>query len=223
MPCPNLTEPSLGAGSGICVMVTLVSIKTTHPHRSRSSLLLIPHSPERRATFNKVWHQSQHLAEVATVASMLIRRDVQGLLPEPLSQLCVGVDLNIIPLIRKYGQIRQQLLFASFPMYVHVHYSSRIYTRLTSSNKVILYYDYLLTLPDEITFFWRRKRSSVSILFFLNRYLPMASNVLVFFMNFGSWSQEVNSAFWPTRSQRHTIELIIVTEVWCSVRPQASC
>ena len=80
-------------------------------------------------------------------------------------------------------------------MYVHVHYSSRIYTRLTSSNKVILYYDYLLTLPDEITFFWRRKRSSVSILFFLNRYLPMASNVLVFFMNFGSWSQEVNSAF----------------------------
>ena len=80
-------------------------------------------------------------------------------------------------------------------MYVHVHYFSRIYTRLTSSNKVILYYDYLLTLPDEITFFWRRKCSSVSILFFLNRYLPMALNVLVFFMNFGSWSQEVNSAF----------------------------
>lgn len=55
-----------------------------------------------------------------------------------------------------------------------------------------MYYDYLLTFPDEINFFWYRKRSSVSILFFLNRYFPLLSNIPVFAMNFGNWSQQVS-------------------------------
>jgi len=38
---------------------------------------------------------------------------------------------------------------------------------------VILVYDYMLTLPDEIQYFWAESWDITTVLFFFNRYLPM--------------------------------------------------
>jgi hypothetical protein len=42
----------------------------------------------------------------------------------------------------------------------------------------LLVYDYILTLPDEITYFWRGRKSWPALLFFINRYLPLLSMVI---------------------------------------------
>lgn len=50
-------------------------------------------------------------------------------------------------------------------------------TRINSHTDILLsallYYDYLLTLSDEIMFFWGRKRGLITSLFFFNRYVPL--------------------------------------------------
>ncbi|KAJ3827368.1 hypothetical protein F5880DRAFT_1452749, partial [Lentinula raphanica] len=44
--------------------------------------------------------------------------------------------------------------------------------------KVILVYDYLLTLDIEIERFWKRDtRRIASVLFFINRYLSLVGNI----------------------------------------------
>ncbi|KAL5514378.1 hypothetical protein ACEPAG_2466 [Sanghuangporus baumii] len=55
----------------------------------------------------------------------------------------------------------------------------------------ILYYDYLLTFGDEVRFFWRRRKAnSVTILFFLNRYLSILGIIPVVLQSFRSWSDK---------------------------------
>jgi len=56
---------------------------------------------------------------------------------------------------------------------------------------VLFFYDYFLTLDDEIRFVWRGKKSWVSVLFFANRYVPVAYQL---------WSLSIDSR--PTFSQR---------------------
>ncbi|KAL5521587.1 hypothetical protein ACEPAF_2335 [Sanghuangporus sanghuang] len=55
----------------------------------------------------------------------------------------------------------------------------------------ILYYDYLLTFGEEVRFFWRRRKAnSVTILFFLNRYLSIFGIIPVILQSFRSWSDK---------------------------------
>lgn len=58
---------------------------------------------------------------------------------------------------------------------------------------MILYYDYLLTFSDEVRFFWGRKGCSVTYLFFVNRYLPMAGHIPGVVKFLGHWSQHVST------------------------------
>ena len=61
-------------------------------------------------------------------------------------------------------------------------------------SSAILYYDYLLTFGEEVRFFWGRKRTnSVTVLFFLNRYVSILGNVPVILQSFRSWDDDVSS------------------------------
>ncbi|KAF5374891.1 hypothetical protein D9758_000513 [Tetrapyrgos nigripes] len=51
---------------------------------------------------------------------------------------------------------------------------------------IILYYDYALTFPDEVEFFWKRScRAFFAILFYTNRYLSVFGNLPHFLVRFG--------------------------------------
>ncbi|KAH7100817.1 hypothetical protein BKA62DRAFT_234667 [Auriculariales sp. MPI-PUGE-AT-0066] len=41
----------------------------------------------------------------------------------------------------------------------------------------VLLYDYLLTFPDEVAYFWQGRKTWPSLLFFLNRYLPILATL----------------------------------------------
>lgn len=62
---------------------------------------------------------------------------------------------------------------------------------------VILYYDYFLTFDDEVRFFWGRKWSSITFLFFFNRYFPLAGHIPGVVKVLGSWSVNVSKP-WVT-------------------------
>ncbi|TDL17274.1 hypothetical protein BD410DRAFT_794430 [Rickenella mellea] len=51
----------------------------------------------------------------------------------------------------------------------------------------LLYYDYLLTINQEMIFFWRRRITFASGLFFACRYLSLFGNVPVILQTFGYW------------------------------------
>jgi len=50
--------------------------------------------------------------------------------------------------------------------------------------QVIYYYDYLLTLPDEIKYAWSGRKTWIFTLFFLNRYTPALYQTWMFFVGF---------------------------------------
>ena len=43
---------------------------------------------------------------------------------------------------------------------------------------VIFIYEYFITLSTEVKYFWGRKLTGATALFFLNRYVPLILNVL---------------------------------------------
>lgn len=45
---------------------------------------------------------------------------------------------------------------------------------------VLLIYEYLITIGEEAKYFWKRKSTGASAIFFLNRYVPLTFNVLGF-------------------------------------------
>lgn len=51
---------------------------------------------------------------------------------------------------------------------------------------VILYYDYLVTLPVEIQYIWPKLFSKSSIWFFINRYIPIFGNIPILLSSFAS-------------------------------------
>ena len=55
----------------------------------------------------------------------------------------------------------------------------------------MLYYDYILTFKDEVHYFWRRGLNSVTILFFVSRYMAVIGNIPVIFMYFWEMTAEV--------------------------------
>ena len=48
-------------------------------------------------------------------------------------------------------------------------------------------YDYLITLPEEVSHFWRAKLTGATVLFFLARYTTMACLLLEFVIGFISF------------------------------------
>ncbi|TDL24504.1 hypothetical protein BD410DRAFT_91691 [Rickenella mellea] len=56
----------------------------------------------------------------------------------------------------------------------------------------LLYYDYFLTIEQEIKFFWGRRVAFASGLFFACRYLALFGNVPVILQTFAYWSPDVN-------------------------------
>ncbi|ETW76064.1 hypothetical protein HETIRDRAFT_119296 [Heterobasidion irregulare TC 32-1] len=52
----------------------------------------------------------------------------------------------------------------------------------------ILYYDHLMTLSEEITWIWSRPRARSSLLFFLNRYVPLVGHIAVLVYTFGGFT-----------------------------------
>ncbi|TCD60507.1 hypothetical protein EIP91_009953 [Steccherinum ochraceum] len=53
---------------------------------------------------------------------------------------------------------------------------------LLTSAVVVLYWDYLLTLPDEIKLYWQGKQKILSwapVFFFVNRYLALLGHIPV--------------------------------------------
>jgi len=49
--------------------------------------------------------------------------------------------------------------------------------RLSIGCAAVLFYEYLLTFPDEVQYVWQGKKTWVSLLFFMNRYLPIAYKI----------------------------------------------
>lgn len=66
---------------------------------------------------------------------------------------------------------------------------------------VVFYYDYALTLHEEIRFFWRPKRTMVAVFFFVNRYLSVFGNVPVILQSFAIWTPKASPAFCPPRTR----------------------
>ncbi|KAH9478586.1 hypothetical protein JR316_0009043 [Psilocybe cubensis] len=65
-----------------------------------------------------------------------------------------------------------------------------IYNCVLCASFIILYYDYLLTFPDEIDFYWRPKFNFALgfILFFVNRYVVTLGHIPVILFYFWNWS-----------------------------------
>ncbi|KLO11407.1 hypothetical protein SCHPADRAFT_942111 [Schizopora paradoxa] len=56
----------------------------------------------------------------------------------------------------------------------------------------VMYYDYLLTLHDEVLLFWgSNSRTSMGVLFLIGRYLQLFGNAAIVVQNFGNLSNEV--------------------------------
>ncbi|KAL5522778.1 hypothetical protein ACEPAG_8796 [Sanghuangporus baumii] len=55
----------------------------------------------------------------------------------------------------------------------------------------ILYYDYVLTLDEEVSFFWRKRTGTVSVLFFSNRYVSILGSAALILQTFGRWPSKV--------------------------------
>ncbi|KAH9927908.1 uncharacterized protein BXZ73DRAFT_48710 [Epithele typhae] len=60
-----------------------------------------------------------------------------------------------------------------------------------TSATVILIYEYVITFDREVLLFWSRRLSPASMLFFVNRYLPLIGNLMSIFSNI-QMSDEVN-------------------------------
>ncbi|KAI9068857.1 hypothetical protein FKP32DRAFT_1560931 [Trametes sanguinea] len=98
------------------------------------------------------------------------------------------------------------------------NYTNRI---LSSLAFAILYYDFVLTIPQEIERFWTRKLSWPSFLFFLNRYLSVIGHIPVIIEFFAvipeslSCQREVNTHSRRCREyqQYHRVISIIIQGV----------
>ena len=47
----------------------------------------------------------------------------------------------------------------------------------------MVFYEYAITLGDEIEFFWQRNKTGAGLLFFSNRYISLAVNTYLIFWN----------------------------------------
>lgn len=62
----------------------------------------------------------------------------------------------------------------------------------SSACAALLYYDYFLTVSDEIQFFWVQKSSKIAKFFLFIRYICLLRNIPVAIEVYSRWSQEVS-------------------------------
>lgn len=62
-----------------------------------------------------------------------------------------------------------------------------------ASLTVVLYYDYFLTLGAEVQYFWGRKFSLSTFLFFAPRYLILIGGIPMALKYFGHWTVHVSN------------------------------
>ncbi|KAM5541383.1 hypothetical protein V8D89_004937 [Ganoderma adspersum] len=60
------------------------------------------------------------------------------------------------------------------------YYSLFLSNYCSIASSVVLIYEYFLTIDEEVKYFWKRKFTGASAVFFLNRYIPLTSNLLAF-------------------------------------------
>jgi hypothetical protein len=58
----------------------------------------------------------------------------------------------------------------------------------------ILFFDYILTFDDEVQYFWGRKITYTSALFYVNRYFALGAYAAVLYSMFHTLSDEVKSS-----------------------------
>lgn len=61
----------------------------------------------------------------------------------------------------------------------------------------LLYYDFVLTIPQEVERYWERKFSLPSFLFFLNRYMSVLCHIPVIIEFFGVIPESVSPICLP--------------------------
>ncbi|KAI0078646.1 hypothetical protein K474DRAFT_892514 [Panus rudis PR-1116 ss-1] len=59
-----------------------------------------------------------------------------------------------------------------------------------AASLAILYYDWLLTLPSEVEYYWKRKWSTTSFFYFLNRYCSLLAHIPVIVEFYADLSEE---------------------------------
>ncbi|KAL5497702.1 hypothetical protein ACEPAH_2633 [Sanghuangporus vaninii] len=78
--------------------------------------------------------------------------------------------------------------------------SSQLSNYISLASVVLVYYDYFVTFDDEVRFFWKGscgprrswyRMNAVTMLFFLNRYIPIIMNATIVAHNLGSMSTSV--------------------------------
>jgi len=68
--------------------------------------------------------------------------------------------------------------------YISIGYDVMAIRYYTMALQMVYYYDYLLTLPDEIKYAWTGKKTWIFSVFILNRYYPALYQTWVFFVGF---------------------------------------
>ncbi|KAG2136347.1 uncharacterized protein EDB93DRAFT_784974 [Suillus bovinus] len=74
----------------------------------------------------------------------------------------------------------------------------------------ILIYDHMVTLPEEIAFIWRRPKALSAILFLLNRYVALLSNICALVMDFVPVSDKVLQFYYACSQRLTCLQLISV-------------
>lgn len=81
------------------------------------------------------------------------------------------------------------------PFTVNYFLSSERLTLYSLGSSVLLWYDYLLTIPDEIEYFWMREKSFVAKVFLGTRYLCLFGNIPFAVESYAHWSQSVSGKY----------------------------
>lgn len=66
-------------------------------------------------------------------------------------------------------------------------------TSIAHFSLVILFYDYMLTLPDEIELFWKAETSWVARFFLITRYFSLVGNIPIALQSYSDWSTSVSA------------------------------
>lgn len=74
---------------------------------------------------------------------------------------------------------------------------------------VVLYYDYFLTLGAEVQYFWGRKFSLSTFLFFTPRYLILIGGIPMALKYFGHWTVHVSKQD-ACQSHSHFLPVLLV-------------
>lgn len=81
-------------------------------------------------------------------------------------------------------------------MYVvilHEMCHSNLTPKRTTTFTAILYYDWYLTFPVEVSGVWARNKSTISWIFFINRYLTLSGQAINVALDMMSLGEEVSA------------------------------